>query len=45
MQDFNMGGAMGEDSDDEEEESQVEPHVPASNLDDLDAEETQDLKK
>ena len=39
-----MGGAMGEDSDDEEEESQVEPHLPsaapAQNLDDLDGEET-----
>lgn len=39
-----MGGAMGEDSDDEEEESQVEPHLPgqapASNLDDLDGEQT-----
>ena len=39
---------MGEDSDDEEgEESQVDPYVPKEekNLDDLDAEETQDLKK
>ena len=45
MQDFNMGGAMGDDSDDEEEESNVEPYVPAQTLDDLDAEETQDLKK
>ena len=48
MQDFNMGGAMGDDSDDEEgEESQVDPYVPdeTKNLDDLDAEETQDLKK
>ena len=45
MQDFSMGGAMGDDSDDEEEESHVEPYVPEENLDDLDAEETQDLKK
>ena len=36
---------MGDDSDDEEEESHVEPYVPENNLDDLDAEETQDLKK
>ena len=34
-----------EDSDDEEEESHVEPYVPEKNLDDLDAEETRDLKK
>jgi len=41
MQDFSMGGAMGDDSDDEDgEESQVDPYVPKGNLDDLDAEET-----
>ena len=39
MQDFNMGGEMGDDSDDEEEESQVEPHKPKANLEDLDGEE------
>ena len=37
---------MGEDSDDEEEESQVEPHVPEQNLDDLDEEEeAKDMNK
>ena len=37
---------MGEDSDDEEEESQVEPHVPEQNLDDLDQEEeAKDMNK
>ena len=30
---------MGDDSDDEEEESVVEPYVPEKNLDDLDGEE------
>ena len=41
-----MGGGMGDDSDDEEEESQVEPHLPeGSGIDDLDGEETSDLKK
>ena len=39
-----MGGAMGDDSDDEEgEESQVEPHKPEANLDDLDGEQEDDL--
>ena len=45
MQDFNMRGAMGDDSDDKEgEESQVDPFVPdvSKNLDDLDADETQE---
>ena len=51
----NMGGATGGDSDDEEgEEAQVEPHLPgdatkekkdAGNLDDLDGDEENDLKK
>ena len=45
-----MGGAMGGDSDDEEgEEAQVDPHLPkgeaAASLDDLDGEQTADLKK
>ena len=40
------GGAGGPDSDDEEgEESQVDPHKAAGGLDDLDGEETADLKK
>ena len=47
-----MGGNMGGDSDDEEEECQVEPHLPEdgqdkklnADIDDLDGEETSDLK-
>ena len=54
MNDFQnmMGGNMGGDSDDEEEECQVEPHLPEhgqdkklnADIDDLDGEETSDLK-
>lgn len=43
-----MGGATGGDSDDEDgEEAQVDPHVPEkkADLDDLDGDETADLKK
>ena len=42
-----LGGDMGDDSDDEEEESAVDPYVPeeSKNLDDLDKEEVADLKK
>ena len=43
-----MGGGMGggDSDDDEGEEAQVEPHTEKeANLDDLDGEEKEDLKK
>ena len=45
-----MGGGLEDNSDDEEEESEVVPHKKGeaakdSNIDDLEAEETNDLKK